>query len=110
MHYLIEYPWPGNVSQLWDCLGTMILAEDTSKLHVDTVRAWLSHNGIIEAPDEKDIESLAALERAAVLRALRAYQGNRTRAARALGISVRTLQRKLRHWANHQVSENALCR
>jgi DNA-binding NtrC family response regulator len=42
--------------------------------------------------------SLSDLERAAVEQALAHHGGNRTRAADDLGISVRTLQRKLKAW------------
>jgi DNA-binding NtrC family response regulator len=42
--------------------------------------------------------SLEELERAAVERALQQHRGNRTHAAKTLGISVRTLQRKLKAW------------
>jgi hypothetical protein len=42
--------------------------------------------------------TLEDLERAAVEQALRENQGNRTHAAKSLGISVRTLQRKLKAW------------
>jgi DNA-binding NtrC family response regulator len=42
--------------------------------------------------------TLEEIERAAVLQALAGNAGNRTRAARALGISVRTLQRRLKRW------------
>jgi DNA-binding NtrC family response regulator len=42
--------------------------------------------------------SLEVLERAAVERALEQHSGNRTHAAKTLGISVRTLQRKLKAW------------
>lgn len=42
--------------------------------------------------------SLEDLERLAVEQALNQHQGNRTHAARTLGISVRTLQRKLKAW------------
>jgi DNA-binding NtrC family response regulator len=42
--------------------------------------------------------SLEDLERAAVEQALVQHQGNRTHAAKTLGISVRTLQRKLKAW------------
>lgn len=41
---------------------------------------------------------LEDLERAAVKNALAAYDGCRRPAARSLGISVRTLQRKLKAW------------
>lgn len=42
--------------------------------------------------------SMEEIERAAIERALQKHQGNRTRAAHSLGISVRTLQRKLKAW------------
>jgi DNA-binding NtrC family response regulator len=42
--------------------------------------------------------SLEDLERAAVEKALQVHHGNRTHAAKTLGISVRTLQRKLKAW------------
>lgn len=42
--------------------------------------------------------SLEDLERAAVEQALVQHHGNRTHAAKTLGISVRTLQRKLKAW------------
>src|SRR3954463_12705382 len=42
--------------------------------------------------------SLEDLERAAVEQALIQHNGNRTHAAKTLGISVRTLQRKLKAW------------
>jgi DNA-binding NtrC family response regulator len=42
--------------------------------------------------------SLEDLERAAVEQALAQHRGNRTHAAKTLGISVRTLQRKLKAW------------
>jgi transcriptional regulator of acetoin/glycerol metabolism len=47
---------------------------------------------------------LRSLERSAILDTLRRFDGNRTRAAESLGISVRTLQRRLRDWG---VAEHA---
>lgn len=48
--------------------------------------------------------SLEDLERAAVEQALTQHHGNRTHAAKTLGISVRTLQRKLKAWGMPVVS------
>ncbi len=42
--------------------------------------------------------TLAALERQRIEECLTDNEGNRTHAARDLGISVRTLQRKLKSW------------
>jgi DNA-binding NtrC family response regulator len=49
----------------------------------------------IDIPPDTSLEDL---ERAAVEQALVQHHGNRTHAARMLGISVRTLQRKLKAW------------
>jgi two-component system, response regulator FlrC len=53
-------------------------------------------------PPELPIE-LAALERLAIEEALRRVGGNRTHAARLLGIGLRTLRNKLREWRDRGV-------
>jgi DNA-binding NtrC family response regulator len=53
------------------------------------------HRPNIEIPPGTSLEDL---ERAAVEQALAQHHGNRTHAAKTLGISVRTLQRKLKAW------------
>ena len=65
-----------------------------------------SHTSGIDIPPGTSLEDL---ERAAVEQALAQHHGNRTHAAKTLGISVRTLQRKLKAWGmpvvgaqNHQ--------
>jgi DNA-binding NtrC family response regulator len=54
-----------------------------------------SHKSGIDIPPGTSLEDL---ERAAVEQALAQHHGNRTHAAKTLGISVRTLQRKLKAW------------
>jgi DNA-binding NtrC family response regulator len=44
------------------------------------------------------LQDLEAIERSHILASLEAHSGNRTHAAAALRISVRTLQRKLKAW------------
>jgi DNA-binding NtrC family response regulator len=53
------------------------------------------HRANIDIPPGTSLEDL---ERAAVEQALAQHHGNRTHAAKTLGISVRTLQRKLKAW------------
>ncbi|HEX6961478.1 MAG TPA: response regulator [Lacipirellula sp.] len=54
------------------------------------------HNGHLDIPANATMEEI---ERIAIESALQRHRGNRTHAAEALGISVRTLQRKLKAWA-----------
>ena len=57
--------------------------------------------GSLPQGDSKEIPTgltMEELERLAITKALDQYRGNRTHAANRLGISVRTLQRKLRQY------------
>jgi len=100
IRYLVEQPWPGNLPRLRHCLDAMLGDGDTAVLGMADLRASLSRADE-DSPSSVSagrIDTLADLERDAVMRALEVCQGNRTKAAEALGISVRTLQRKLKQW------------
>jgi DNA-binding NtrC family response regulator len=99
MHFLETYEWPGNVRQLRNTMESMIVLSRDNTLSVEDLPATLDDdplaaNGHFLASGK----SLKDLQRAAVEKALGEHNGNRTRAAEALGISVRTLQRKLKAW------------
>jgi DNA-binding NtrC family response regulator len=66
-----------------------------SKLERETVHHGNGNGTGIDFPAGTSLEDL---ERVAVERALEQHHGNRTHAAKTLGISVRTLQRKLKAW------------
>jgi DNA-binding NtrC family response regulator len=89
------YDWPGNVRQLRNTIENMVVMSRADDLSLADLPAYLSGN---PAAAPLPAASLADLERAAILSALERSHGNRTRAADALGISVRTLQRKLKAW------------
>jgi DNA-binding NtrC family response regulator len=97
--YLETHDWPGNVRQLRNCLESMIVLAGRDTLTLDDLPAT-AQNGI-SFPDHPTIPpntKLDDLEREAVEQALERHGGNRTHAARSLGISVRTLQRRLKAW------------
>ncbi|MDZ7617840.1 MAG: sigma 54-interacting transcriptional regulator [Patescibacteria group bacterium] len=95
-----DYSWPGNVAQLRACLDAMMQAGDVHTLSAHRLQAAIAEVGecLPTSPASPHVITLARLERAAVIHALEVHEGNRTQAARSLGISVRTLQRKLRCW------------
>jgi DNA-binding NtrC family response regulator len=94
-----EHDWPGNVRQLRNCLESMVVLASGDKLTVSDLPSSLmanSHGGNdVSIPAGIKLEEL---EREAVEQTLEKNNGNRTRAAETLGISVRTLQRKLKAW------------
>ncbi len=90
---LERYPWPGNVRQLINTIErAKILAEgDTIEL-IDLPAEMLQPPEQPVVPVEGDAQ-LADLERAHVVSVLQRSQGNKARAARALGITRRSLYR-----------------
>ncbi len=100
MQYFIESPWPGNGRQLRECIEAAIEDDGSTVLTKDRLASCFLQEAGDPGPATWDetIDTLNDLQRQAVLHALAARDGNRTQAARALGISVRTLQRKLRQW------------
>lgn len=97
--YLITHDWPGNVRQLRNCLESMVVLARSETLTIDDIPATLENE--LSTLDHVSIPpgtKLYELQREAVERALEQHVGNRTHAARSLGISVRTLQRKLKAW------------
>ena len=93
----MRYPWPGNVRELANvieramvvCKGTTIMPEHLPP-HLFETRPV----AVGEAAEMPDL-SLEAAEREQILRALQASGGKRIEAARRLGLSRRTLYRKL---------------
>jgi two-component system, NtrC family, response regulator HydG len=105
MEALVNHDWPGNVRQLKNCLESMFVLADGDVLRLkDLPMSARSRPRRVMTAVPGDMP-LHELERAAIENALREHDGNRTYAAKALRISVRTLQRKLKEFG-----EGASCR
>ena len=99
MEFLETYAWPGNVRQLRNAMENMVVLPRGDTPDARQPAATLEADPLLEQrPLAPPATSLVALQRAAVEKALADCHGHRTRAAEALGISVRTLQRKLKAW------------
>jgi len=93
---LSRYDWPGNVRQLKNCLESMCVLSNNSLLTPADLPPDLRN--LLALPPDDSSGRLHSLKKQAILDALRQFSGNRTQAAAYLGISIRTLQRKLREW------------
>ncbi len=104
--FLCAYEWPGNVRQLRNAIENMLVLGRRDVLTMEDLTAFLSGNPAAEPNRTTDI-SLSELERVAVIGALQRTMGNKTHAAQKLGISVRTLQRKMKQWMleGHETEE-----
>jgi DNA-binding NtrC family response regulator len=94
---LRSHSWPGNVRELANVVERAVIHIRTGQSMIRSFRDSVgcrpvrSPVGVI--PD--NTVDLQVLERSAIQRALRLTGGNRTRAARMLGISERTLRNRL---------------
>lgn len=101
---LREYDWPGNVRELLNVLRRASLFSIADAVDPDLIRRMIAASvfgnarGAVPRASDADTRStnLADVERDHIERVLREMDGNITRAAAALGIDRRTLQRKLR--------------
>ncbi|MFL6210570.1 MAG: sigma-54-dependent transcriptional regulator [Pyrinomonadaceae bacterium] len=110
---LETYAWPGNVRELRNCLerAAALSAIDLidATLFVPVLPQRQLMPGSDGAKTDETLPTLHEVERQHILRAFEQAGSNRERAAAILGISTRTLYRKLREYEmNIQANELAL--
>ena len=111
---LEDYDWPGNVRQLRNVIEKMIVLASGPKLTTEDLPFEITNNGeAVSSPLQNkesasavplhlspSPQSLASTERTQILAALERCHGNKSKAADELGISRRTIHRKLKEWGN----------
>ena len=98
MDYMQRYNWPGNAREIENCMHRAFLTCTGSQLQVE-------HLCLEGAPEPRQSGgdgaikagiSIRDMEQALIKQTIRHVKGNRTEAAKLLGISIRTLRNKLR--------------
>lgn len=89
---LIDTDWPGNVRQLESAIEHAVVLRKAGLIQLRDLPEWIRESAPMQP---QDIRSLEMVEKAHILRLLEECNGNRSRAARILGINRRTLTRKL---------------
>lgn len=95
---LLSYTWPGNVRELENCLQGAVALARTTRIGLDDLPRkvrGLGRAGDFDFAQASEIVSMDELERRYIHHTLRVVDGNKTKAARLLGLDRRTLYRKL---------------
>jgi DNA-binding NtrC family response regulator len=93
---LLRYDWPGNIREMRNVLErTMIMARDAPTIRIEHLPADV-RRGAGRGRRRHQPVTLAESERQQIERALRYHGGNRTHAAKELGISRATLIKKIK--------------
>jgi len=91
---LRAYHWPGNVRELRNVVEQVVVFSRGQRIGVSELPEHIRGEGDIQGIPLAG-ETLGEIEKQAILQALKNSGGNRTRAADQLGISRRTLHRKI---------------
>lgn len=99
--FLRTWEWPGNIRQLRNTMESMVVMAKRDVLNADDLPRSLTDT-LVEPKGHGPLVpvgmTLEDIERNAICRTIERYSGNRTKAAKALGISTRTIQRRLKEW------------
>ncbi len=99
---LMAYAWPGNVRELRNVIERAVALTRFETLAVDDlpqkIRDYQSSHLVIDGSDPTDLTSLEDVERRYILHVLNSLGGNKTNAARVLGLDRKTLYRKLQQF------------
>jgi two-component system response regulator HydG len=101
MDLLLRYQWPGNVRELMNAVERAVVLARGEYLDKEDLAGLHGPNGPPAAvPDEPSAsgQSLDQLEKSAILRMLQETGGNKSKAARRLGITRKTLHKKLKQY------------
>ncbi len=111
LNLLMAYGWPGNVRELRNTIEKMVVLTRGDRLTARDIPLNIkdeakrgSGDNVAHALAVAPESSLADAEKAMIYAAIKQQGGNRTRAAEALGISRRTLHRKLRLYEDDEES------
>ncbi len=99
MDALLKYPWPGNVRELINTIErAVVLARSDYLSAADFPLLVQKVQDEVAAEAEAGYRSLAEVEKETIIQTLEAAAGNRSEAARRLGITRKTLLNKLRQY------------
>jgi two-component system, NtrC family, response regulator AtoC len=100
---LVAYDWPGNVRELGNCLERAVALAHFEEIQVEDLpdkirKTQTPRSTNLSSNELPELLTLEEVERRHVLRVLEACHGNRTDAAKILGLDRKTLYRKLLRW------------
>jgi DNA-binding NtrC family response regulator len=96
----MSYPWPGNIRELENLIARAILISSGPEITPDFLFPLKQTSDSTLIPlSQATKRALEAIERQKIIEALDIMKGNRSRAARLLGISRAAFYKKLRSYS-----------
>ena len=92
----LTYPFPGNIGELENAIERAVIVCEGDELKKEHLPQSLQEKKKPEGPKRKDFVTLAELNEQYILEVMQATKGNKSEAARILGITRASLWRKLK--------------
>jgi two-component system response regulator HydG len=96
---LVAYSWPGNVRELQNCIERAVTLARYDQLAAEDlpekVRKYRSAHVLVPGDDPSELAPLEEVDRRYIVRVMEAVGGNKTAAARILGLDRKRLYRML---------------
>jgi len=96
---MLAYPWPGNVRELRNCIERAVALTRYDQVAADDlpdkIKAYVTEHVLVAGNDLAELVPLEEVERRYILRVLEAAGGNKSLAAKTLGLNRKTLYRRL---------------
>lgn len=102
MKQLKDYHWPGNVRQLRNTIHRACVISDDEHIQTFELNQPATHALKVYIPPDLDVLPLREIERHVILARLERFEGNKTEAAAALGVTPRTLRNKIAEYRELQ--------
>ena len=94
---LMRHPWTGNVRELENMIVSAAIRSRGSVILLDTLENLLSPHSV--PPDDTHaLQTLVQVQNRHIIKVLESVNGNRTRAAKILEISLPTLRKKIKKY------------
>jgi two-component system response regulator FlrC len=110
LEFLKNRPWSGNVREFENVMERISLLVDGDRVQARDLEFFCGPEDATRPPfsETYDVIPLKEMEKKMIFQALNNHNGNRTHAAKVLGISVRTLRNKLHEYHDFFEDEEAL--
>lgn len=93
---LMDYSWPGNVRELRNLVESIIILTKKSEIDINDLPVHIREG--ITPTTLRETSNIRDAEKTLILEALRKTNNNKTKAAQIIGISRRTLHRKIKDY------------
>ncbi|HPE44824.1 MAG TPA: sigma-54 dependent transcriptional regulator, partial [Deltaproteobacteria bacterium] len=98
MDKLIRHPWPGNVREMMNTIESAVVLSSSTYLREGDIPDFREELATAVPPEAPEDLSLDEMERSTILKTLESVRGNKSEAARKLGITRATLHKKLKKY------------